>query len=118
VRNKVRGSGGKERYDFSQILLELILMCKFFDTAKINWTHSRHFYGPGDKTGVNSNGLRLGEQAYETIDELLKPFKKTLLNVESVSIMQSRILEGGKGDIMIPNLLMKEQLIIIFSKIG
>jgi hypothetical protein len=29
-----------------------------------------------------------GEQAYETIDELLKPYKKTLLNVESVSIMQ------------------------------
>jgi hypothetical protein len=29
-----------------------------------------------------------GEQAYETIDELLKPFKKDiLLNVESVSIM-------------------------------
>jgi hypothetical protein len=49
-----------------------------------------------------------GEQAYETIDELLKPYKvdktKTLLNVESVSIMgKAGILEGGKGDIMIPN---------------
>jgi hypothetical protein len=46
-----------------------------------------------------------GEQAYETIDELLKPFKKDiLLNVESVSIMgKAGILEGGKGDIMIPN---------------
>jgi hypothetical protein len=44
-----------------------------------------------------------GEQAYETIDELLKPFKKDiLLNVESVSWV-SGILEGGKGDIMIPN---------------
>jgi hypothetical protein len=31
-----------------------------------------------------------GEQAYETIDELLKPFKDTLLNVESVSIMGKR----------------------------
>jgi hypothetical protein len=30
-----------------------------------------------------------GEQAYETIDELLKPFD-TLLNVESVSIMGKR----------------------------
>jgi hypothetical protein len=38
-----------------------------------------------------------GEQAYETIDELLKPFKKdTLLNVESVSIMGKAVLEGGK----------------------
>jgi hypothetical protein len=27
-------------------------------------------------------------------------------------------LEGGKGDIMIPNILMKEQLIIIFSKMS
>ncbi|AUP81606.1 DUF6909 family protein [Flavivirga eckloniae] len=49
-----------------------------------------------------------GEQAYETIDELLKPYnnndKKTYLNVESVSIMgKAGILEGGKGDIMIPS---------------
>jgi hypothetical protein len=49
-----------------------------------------------------------GEQAYETIDEFLKPFSedgsKTHLNVESVSIMgKAGILEGGKGDIMIPS---------------
>jgi hypothetical protein len=49
-----------------------------------------------------------GEQAYETIDELLKPYevngKKTFLNVDSVSIMgKAGILEGGKGDLMIPN---------------
>lgn len=49
-----------------------------------------------------------GEQAYETIDELLKPYnvkeKNTHLNVESISIMgKAGILEGGKGDIMIPS---------------
>ncbi|MFH4969248.1 hypothetical protein V8G61_13665 [Gaetbulibacter sp. M240] len=49
-----------------------------------------------------------GEQAYETIDELLKPYglkkKKHHLNVDSVSIMgKAGILEGGKGDIMIPS---------------
>ncbi len=50
-----------------------------------------------------------GEQAYETMDELLKPYKcenkKThFLNVKSISIMgKAGILEGGKGDIMIPN---------------
>ncbi len=49
-----------------------------------------------------------GEQAYETIDELFKPFKvnekKVHLNVQSVSIMgKAGILEGGKGDIMIPS---------------
>jgi hypothetical protein len=48
-----------------------------------------------------------GEQAYETMDELLKPYKvkgkEIYLNVESVSIMgKAGILEGGKGDIMIP----------------
>ncbi|MBQ4820066.1 hypothetical protein [Aquimarina sp. MMG016] len=50
-----------------------------------------------------------GEQAYETMDELLKPFVqkdgvKKYLNVKSVSIMgKAGILEGGKGDIMIPS---------------
>ncbi|MDO6759735.1 hypothetical protein Q4566_05940 [Tamlana sp. 2_MG-2023] len=49
-----------------------------------------------------------GEQAYETIDELLKPYKveddEIHLNVGSVSIMgKAGILEGGKGDIMIPS---------------
>lgn len=49
-----------------------------------------------------------GEQAYETIDELLKPVikqgVKTYINVKSVSIMgKAGILEGGKGDIMIPS---------------
>jgi hypothetical protein len=49
-----------------------------------------------------------GEQAYETIDELLKPTtfngKLKYMNVDSVSIMgKAGILQGGKGDIMIPN---------------
>ena len=49
-----------------------------------------------------------GEQAFENIDELLKPYKeeenRTFLNVVSVSIMgKAGILQGGKGDIMIPS---------------
>ncbi len=50
-----------------------------------------------------------GEQAYGAMDELLKPFKapnETLfyMNIDSVSIMgKAGILEGDKGDIMIPN---------------
>ena len=49
-----------------------------------------------------------GEQAYETMDELLKPYKtkggNIHLDVESVSIMgKAGILEGSKGDIMIPS---------------
>ena len=50
-----------------------------------------------------------GEQAYETMDELLKPYKPDeatvkYLNLASISIMgKAGILEGGKGDIMIPS---------------
>jgi hypothetical protein len=49
-----------------------------------------------------------GEQAFEVMDELLKPIKdgekRIKLNFKSVSIMgKAGILEGGKGDIMIPN---------------
>lgn len=80
---------------------------QIFDTEKINWANSSF---PKAKLGNKKPVLivmdyAFGEQAYETIDELLKPFKKdTLLNVESVSIMgKAGILEGGKGDIMIPN---------------
>ncbi len=48
-----------------------------------------------------------GEQAYETMDELLKPYdwqdEKIRLHIESISIMgKAGILEGGKGDLMIP----------------
>ncbi|GGZ17502.1 hypothetical protein GCM10007049_07570 [Echinicola pacifica] len=49
-----------------------------------------------------------GEQAYECFDELLKPFDKGLksipLDVVSASIMgKAGILEGQKGDLMIPD---------------
>ncbi len=49
-----------------------------------------------------------GEQAFETIDELLKPYEvngeKRYLNVESISVMgKAGILEGDKGDLMIPS---------------
>jgi len=79
---------------------------QIFDTAKIDWTKSSF---PTAKTGNKKPVLivmdyAFGEQAYETIDELLKPYKKDIfLNVESVSIMgKAGILEGDKGDIMIP----------------
>ena len=49
-----------------------------------------------------------GEQAYETMDELLKPYDykqdKIGLHIQSVSIMgKAGILNGDKGDIMIPD---------------
>jgi hypothetical protein len=48
-----------------------------------------------------------GEQAFEVMDELLRPFEHKgevyMMKVKSVSIMgKAGILAGGKGDIMIP----------------
>lgn len=49
-----------------------------------------------------------GEQAFETMDELLKPYKyegdkAKKMNVKSISIMgKAGILSGNKGDVMIP----------------
>ena len=82
---------------------------QIFDTAKFDWKKTAFPYATNkDKPVLIVMDYAFGEQAYETIDELLKPYKvektKTLLNVESVSIMgKAGILEGGKGDIMIPN---------------
>ena len=61
-----------------------------------------------DKPVIFVMDYAFGEQAYETIDELLKPYgdkdNKIHLNIESISIMgKAGILEGGKGDIMIPS---------------
>ena len=84
---------------------------QIFDTAKIDWKQSafpKAILGE-QKPVIIVMDYAFGEQAYETIDELLKPYqetkdKKTFLNVVSVSIMgKAGILQGGKGDIMIPS---------------
>ena len=84
---------------------------QIFDTAKIDWKKSAFPSAKLDeeKPVIIVMDYAFGEQAYETIDELLKPYQesktqKTFLNIESVSIMgKAGILQGGKGDIMIPN---------------
>ncbi|HEU4495530.1 MAG TPA: hypothetical protein VFR70_00605, partial [Flavobacterium sp.] len=83
---------------------------QIFDTAKIDWSKSAFpdSQAGGSQPVIIVMDYAFGEQAYETIDELLKPYKdgknRYFLNVESVSIMgKAGILEGGKGDIMIPS---------------
>ncbi len=80
---------------------------QIFDTAKIDWQKSSFPKAKieGKMPVIIVMDYAFGEQAYETIDELLKPYKKNiLLNVESVSIMgKAGILQGGKGDLMIPS---------------
>lgn len=85
---------------------------QIFDTSKIDWNKS--VFANNSQEDMMPvlvvMDYAFGEQAYETIDELLKPYQETKqddkihLNVASVSIMgKAGILEGGKGDIMIPS---------------
>ena len=86
---------------------------QIFDMAKIGIDTCCYELKPGltdnEKPVIFVMDYAFGEQAYETIDELLKPFgdKKKgaiYLNIASVSIMgKAGILEGGKGDLMIPS---------------
>ena len=85
---------------------------QIFDTAKIKVDNCSYEFSIEEidkKPVIFVMDYAFGEQAYETIDELLKPYitKKnngSLINVDSVSIMgKAGILEGGKGDLMIPS---------------
>ncbi|MBJ7879670.1 DUF6909 family protein [Gelidibacter salicanalis] len=85
---------------------------QIFDTAKIDFLKTDlegyKILDDSEKPVIFVMDYAFGEQAYETIDELLKPLKSNdqqiLLNVDSISIMgKAGILEGGKGDIMIPS---------------
>ncbi|TXE19108.1 hypothetical protein ES692_04425 [Psychroserpens burtonensis] len=85
---------------------------QIFDTAQIDFSKTDIKIGStfedDEKPVIFVMDYAFGEQAYETMDELLKPYndgdEKVLLNIESVSIMgKAGILEGGKGDIMIPS---------------
>ena len=82
---------------------------QIIDTEKIDFdtTSYQKVNSVNEKPVIIVMDYAFGEQAYETMDELLKPYKKgnnTIhLDVNSVSIMgKAGILEGGKGDIMIP----------------
>jgi len=85
---------------------------QIFDTCKIKSGKSsfnvNSSLSEAEKPVLFVMDYAFGEQAYETIDEFLKPFKPgknhEFLNIASVSIMgKAGILEGGKGDIMIPS---------------
>ncbi len=85
---------------------------QIFDAARIDLERSGYEDTPDkkEKPVIFVMDYAFGEQAYETIDELLKPYKpnsknkKKYLNVASISIMgKAGILNGKKGDIMIPS---------------
>ncbi|MEW4922370.1 hypothetical protein [Algibacter sp. 2305UL17-15] len=112
LRNKVRKEALQEGMIYIQDTSGANIDVQIFDTEKIDISKL--------DIKVNQSTLKskkpiilvmdyaFGEQAYETIDELLKPFEKNdekiHLNVESISVMgKAGILEGDKGDIMIPS---------------
>jgi hypothetical protein len=112
LRNKVN----KEALQNGMIYIEdtsgTNIDVQIFDTDKIDFSKTDIELEKGfkntEKPVIFVMDYAFGEQAYETIDELFKPIKadgeKVHLNVESVSIMgKAGILEGGKGDIMIPS---------------
>ncbi|MEN8912990.1 MAG: hypothetical protein ABF257_03985 [Polaribacter sp.] len=83
---------------------------QIIDTSKINVDVTTFTKGNSEEESpvIIVMDYAFGEQAYETMDELLKPYKSKSgeihLNVQSISIMgKAGILEGGKGDIMIPS---------------
>ncbi|MDA9976684.1 hypothetical protein N9E59_01835 [Polaribacter sp.] len=83
---------------------------QIIDTSKINLDVTTFTKGNSEEESpvIIVMDYAFGEQAYETMDELLKPYKSKSgeihLNVQSISIMgKAGILEGGKGDIMIPS---------------
>ncbi|MEO1260104.1 MAG: hypothetical protein AAFZ15_15020 [Bacteroidota bacterium] len=90
------------------------LTVQIFDTTKIDvaklpaaisWTQD---FINNNKPVLVVMDYAFGEQAYEVMDELLKPFEpvpdeKIPMNIASISIMgKAGILMGGKGDIMVP----------------
>ncbi|MFN2261447.1 MAG: hypothetical protein ABR595_05230 [Psychroflexus sp.] len=81
---------------------------QIFDLAKLNHPEEKFKLKTKDAPVIIVMDYAFGEQAYETIDELLKPYKKddeqVFMNVDSISIMgKAGILQGGKGDLMIPD---------------
>jgi hypothetical protein len=102
------------RHGMSQINDEsgMNISVQLFDTMLVNWdkvSDELKFdknYIETEKPMIFVMDYAFGEQAFELMDELLKPYKHPNpipLNVQSISIMgKAGILEGDKGDIMLP----------------
>ncbi|WP_055436208.1 DUF6909 family protein [Lacinutrix algicola] len=112
LRNKVTQKALQQGMIYIKDTSGTNINVQIFDTAKLDLSLTDLGIKKADKKGEEPvlfvMDYAFGEQAYETIDEFLKPYEeeegKTHLNIESISIMgKAGILEGGKGDIMIPS---------------
>jgi hypothetical protein len=112
LRNKVNNEALRNGMLYVKDTSGTNIDVQIFDTSKLNVSKIdlkiNETFLEEHKPVILVMDYAFGEQAYETIDELLKPYKKNgddiYLKVESISIMgKAGILEGGKGDIMIPS---------------
>jgi len=111
LRNKIKQLALKEGMIYIEDSSGTNIDVQVIDTAKIDFKHNSLFTKDKDSTNapvIIVMDYAFGEQAYETIDELLKPYKTDtttyFLNVDSISVMgKAGILDGSKGDIMIPS---------------
>ncbi|MBT8253230.1 MAG: hypothetical protein HKN00_08295 [Flavobacteriaceae bacterium] len=112
LRNKTTALALKEGMIYLKDKSGTNIDVQIFDCGKIDFNQTDLNISKNRKDSENPiifvMDYAFGEQAYETIDELLKPFgnnsNQVHLNIASISIMgKAGILEGGKGDIMIPS---------------
>ncbi|MBS3738272.1 MAG: hypothetical protein KGY51_04655 [Psychroflexus sp.] len=100
LRDKVAQYASKNGMTYIKDTSGTNIDVQIFDLSK--------FKSQNDQPVIIVMDYAFGEQAYETMDELLKPFntgsnQPKYLNIDSISIMgKAGILEGAKGDIMIP----------------
>jgi len=113
LRKKVKEQASKTGLTYVKDTSGTNINVQIIDTSKIDFNKSSYTLGKNSKIEEKPvlivMDYAFGEQAFETMDELLKPYfcknnKIHYFNVESVSIMgKAGILEGGKSDIMIPS---------------
>jgi hypothetical protein len=111
MRNKVEKTAFQNGMIYIEDKSGTNIDVQIFDTDKIDFSKTGFTYSEADKNNkavIFVMDYAFGEQAYETLDEFLKPIKvngkKVHLDVKSISIMgKAGILEGEKGDVMIPS---------------
>ena len=111
IREKVEVSAYKNGMLYIKDTSGTNINVQIFDTHKTDFNKTSFTYNVDnleDKAVIIVMDYAFGEQAYETMDELLKPVtvngEKLHLDVKSISIMgKAGILQGGKGDVMIPS---------------
>lgn len=112
LRMKVMKTAGEEGMTFIDDTSGTNIDVQIFDTAKMINTNPKFKLNgeikDEEKPVIMVMDYAFGEQAYETMDEMLKPYQSEQgnihLNLASISVMgKAGILVGGKGDIMIPS---------------